>query len=565
MKTNLIQLILLSTFMFNSYAQVKEHKGKPLKSVRIEATDYLKKNISHDLQQSVGLKEFALKLDLEIDEKKLQEILGSPIENTNKLKGYDLPGLFVDGSDRYRHSIFREASKEDVILALKGVKIQLLYYEDHYTHEFMQDSLLKMVSYNLPLLNLAQIDIKVEKEAATYKSLIKSKEGKFLSFWNENFQTTTFAFLIGFFVLALLVAFSLKGGFGKVTEAIKNKTVGASSGANLQSNSPVKEQNSEYRGPVEADHFESYIQANSYLAEMVNKESKLCNEIILLKLIVADYMALTILFDVLPRDKREMFMANIDKEKRDAFKDYIVNQGSAFLKDEHRLKNEAVKMIKLIKVASLAPTDLYHIVMVNAASELKSHELKELMKAATIKEKAFLSEAMSPIQLAQMFQEDILGAQDLGGQNGELDKSETVDLIMKTGSFRHHNKSQTLSAKLIEVYAQIETNKGELLADSIGIEPSMRFDSLFQSNEKSALIYLESLDFSKLSSLFPLLTAKMQEKALISLPELLAERLKFANKNISSEGLTIKGEFYFYLRSLSQSENRLNIFDASAA
>jgi hypothetical protein len=266
--------------------------------------------------------------------------------------------------------------------------------------------------------------------------------------------------------------------------------------------------------------------------------------------------------DVLPKEKRELFLANLDQDKRDAFKDYIVTQGPAVLRDDQLLKAQVIKMIKLIKVASLSPLDLHRIVMVDVASEIKGRDLQILMKAANVKEKHFLSENLSIPELAQLFQQDLLSAEDLKDQNLSLNQSEMVDLIMKVGSIGYVARTQGISAKLIDVYAHIETGKGEILAETFGIGPEMRFENLFIGHQVEAMKYLEGLSFNSLVGLFPLLTPIMQEETLKYLPELLSERLKFSNKNITSEGLRLKSDFYFHLRSMARSEKSL-IVDAN--
>ena len=115
------------------------------------------------------------------------------------------------------------------------------------------------------------------------------------------------------------------------------------------------------------------------------------------------------------------------------------------------------------------------------------------------------------------------------------------------------------------MYAQIETSKAELLADTIGISPSLRFEFLFASYEQEGLKYIQDMDYNNLSALFPLLIENMQEKVLSCLPELLAERLKFSRKVINAESLKLKGEFYFYLKALSENDRSNAIGNSSLA
>ena len=564
MKNLILFILLITCLMATAHSrQGTVNKGKSFKSILLESTDHLKQNIARDLKQSVGMDEFIVKLQLEVNESKLKELRGIPTKSKNSLQDYELPGLFIDGTDNYSDSSLKDVTKEDILLSLKNVKIELSYYQDQYDQDFLKASLVKLVKFNLPLLRDDQIQITVTKEVAPYKKFLDKKEkekergGSFLNFWNDYYVSVSIALIVLALVLATFGYMVFYGGFGKITEAIKNKTVPVSDGNRIQSIPELRPQIPDYHENFGADDFESHVQAQSHLAEIVKREPKLCNEIVILKLLVSDYRSLVILLDVLPKDKRELFLANLDQDKRDAFKDYIVTQGPAVLRDDQQLKAQVIKMIKLIKVASLSPLDLHRIVMVDVASEIKGRDLQILMKAANVKEKHFLSENLSIPELAQLFQQDILSAEDLKDQNLSLNQSEMVDLIMKVGSIGYVARTQGISAKLIDVYAHIETGKGEILAETFGIGPEMRFQNLFIGHQVEALKYLEGLSFNSLVGLFPLLTPIMQEETLKFLPELLSERLKFSNKNITSEGLRLKSDFYFHLRSMALSEKSL--------
>ena len=129
MKNLILFILLITCLMATAHSkQSTVGKGKSFKSILLESTDYLKQNIGRDLKQSVGIDEFIVKLQLEVYESKLKELRGIPTKSKNSLQDYELPGLFIDGTDNYSDSTLKDLTKEDVLLSLKNVKIELSYY-----------------------------------------------------------------------------------------------------------------------------------------------------------------------------------------------------------------------------------------------------------------------------------------------------------------------------------------------------------------------------------------------------------------------------------------------------
>ena len=434
--------LMLFVLSFSLFAQDK----KGLESTKMEATHYLKQELVRELKQSIALDEFTLSVELDVDQKKLFKTLGISEMDWNKLQDMQLPGLFVEGQDGSSLSATKNVTKEDILMSLKQVKLSITYYQGNYSQEFLVASLKKLTTLNVANLKEAQISVTATLESAPYRaprtedviSKVLSKPldinmmaGPFQSFWDKNYKSIFIA--VGILVVALggFLAYSLKGGLGSLADVIKSKTFTSTSSASTPAAFRPTNVDRGPHGDYQTDHFESYLQANEYLATMTIKDAKVFNEVIMLKLMVEDYTSLIVLLDVLSKEKRENFTQNIDKSKKERFKEFIVTQGPAVLKDEALLKTEAIKMIKLVKVAALAPEELYEIVANDFVSNLNPKELSKLLKVADTNEKQFISEMLGSEQLAYLLQYDAINPEDLDAVGEKLSNSEIVDLLIK--------------------------------------------------------------------------------------------------------------------------------------
>jgi hypothetical protein len=557
--------------MLNAFASKELLNNKFIQVTEQEAKLQIKEQIAKEISRATGLNEFNLKIDIEINEKKLKDNLGVSEEDWKKIDGLRLPGLFVEGKEGMTLSPLRQATKEDIIFSLNKLEIEFSYYDINYKSEYLQQALQKILKNNYPQLSDTQFKINVNKDAAPYpkketgnqfmealsKPLqIDMKQGAFQEFWDQNYKMVLLGFAGIILTLSLVSTFLLRGGLGHLSETIKTKTVQTSSGQpnlsapNLTENYPS--QNREINSIP--DRFESYVHASQFLRNLIQNESKIFNEIILLKIMVEDFSSLTILLDVLPSEKKDIFLKNMESEKSDRFKHFIVTEGTGILKDENFLMDETVKLIKLIKIASLSPTELYSIVVTDLVQSMTVHEIKNLLAEAKEKEKFFLCDMVDESKLAELLQNDHLVAMDFQHDGEGFSKTELLDFLIKASQFKRHKKVKIKQEKLENIYAFIQTDKAEALADAIGLSASLRFEALFSQFEEESIKYLQAMDFNNLSQLFPLLTESMRETTLTALPALLAERLKFAKKSVSSQSLKIKGDFYFYLRSLAKTD-----------
>lgn len=558
MKIYTVILLLIAALPSLTSAQDRQTKNKQYQIAMMEAQAFAKAHLIQEIKGATGLNEFNLQVELEIDERKLKSVLGIIKDERNKHNGVQLPGLFMHGEEGNTVDLSL-AKKEDLLISLKRIKINLSYHQDKYPKTSLESVLERIVTYNYPKLLDSQKELTVSKEATPYLE-ISNKQGLFVSFWDEHFKTIFLALLV-FSALVVIVGFTLKLGLSRISDVIKSKNLASNDqGSRVTERNPsisAGQKPWQVSGP---EIFESYMQASEHLVTLMTKESKVCNEIIILKLMVEDFIGLTILLDLLPKDKKELFFNNLDSKKRERFKDYILGAGSSILREEAKLKEETIKMIKLIKITALSPEDLYRIVLVDLIGSLQPHEAQALLSKCSDVEKAFVCDQIGPAQIALYLQTEVLAASDLELEDSDLSKEESVELIIKASGLRKLVKSHSKQGKFEQVYAQIETSKAELLADTIGISPSLRFEFLFASYEQEGLKYIQDMDYNNLSALFPLLTENMREKVLGSLPELLAERLKFSRKVINAESLKLKGEFYFYLKEISENDrsNALN-------
>jgi hypothetical protein len=554
-----MKTILILLFVFLSLS-LQAQAG--LENLKMEASHHLKQELVGELKQSIGLEEFTLSVMVEVDQKNLHKALGIPEQNG---KNMHLPGLFIEGKEGSAHTGYSQASKEDILLNLKRVKINISYSQENYTQDFLIASLKKITAMNLPNLKDHQIEVTAVLGTAPYRKPntkvssqpvdVNLTPGPFQSFWDQNYKFILIAAGLVVFALSYFLTYSLKGGLGSLAEVIKSKTFSAGSNSSAgPSAATAKSQGPMAPAESGRDNFESYIQATEYLTTMISKDTKVFNELVILKLLVEDYTSLIILLDVLGKEKRDQFISNIDGDKKERFREFIVSQGHSVLKDEVFLKIEAVKMIKLVKVASLSPNELYEIVVNEFISSLNPAELAQLMKIADTAEKQFISGLMNSDQLALLIQNETISPDELDTESVKLSESEIIDLMIKSSAIRDGKKSAIRREKLESVYAQIETSKAEILADALGLEAHLRFEFLFTEFRDLGLKYLEGMNYEALSMLYPLLTEGMQKELLSSLPELLSERLALAKKKVNAESLKHKGDFYFYLRSLSNSQ-----------
>ena len=538
-----------------SFAQEAPLKNKSWRPALMEAQAFTKDQLTRDFKGATGLNEFILQVTLEIDERKLENILGNSRENVKKLDGFQLPGLFKPTKEGYSTIDLRQPTKEDLLISLKKIKVSVSYYKEKFPQASIEAIISKIIASNYPMLGDNQKEISILKEANHYPDEIRTKK-QTLSFWGENFKEIIFS---GLFIVLLVasIGLTLKGGMSKISEVIKSKKIESSPKSDRvndgQRSSEISKPSS-LKSPT-PETFESYVHASDHLANLVIKESKICNEIIVLKLMVEDFMGLSIMLDILAKDKKELFFNNLEHHKKERYKDFIVATGSEILNDEAKLKEETIKIIKLIKITALSPENLYRIVLVDLVTSLQEHETKSLIISCTNDEKAFVCDRIPPEQIAMFLQNETLSAEDIGMEVTDLTKEESVELIIKASSLKKWGKVLARQEKLELVYAQIEITKAELLAETIGIKPTMRFEFLFAKYQTEGLRYIQDMNYDELSALYPLLTKSMQEKVLESLPELLSERLNFSKKVINAQSLKLKGEFYFYLKAFSENDN----------
>jgi hypothetical protein len=558
----LFSFILFLVFSSVAFATQDNHS---FKVSRERATNELRLFLIRELQQSVGLKEFFVTVELTVDKEDLDKRI-KVFDAGESLSDVDLPGFYYSaGPDKMQLSDYTD---EMIFQHLKEVKIGLTYHQTNYSADFLNSKIKQVVKVKFPEMTEDSINVETKLEEAPYKTELKDNledilnrflssplkvmlaEKDFSRFWNANYKYI-FAFVAIFIGLSVAVlTFSLSGKIGSIADVIKSKTFG---GQGLLQTPPAQtlELKQASQGINHEETFESYVSALEHLRLMTQQEQKLFNEVLVLKLITEDFPTLLVILDVLQKERKDNFLGNMDKGKKERFKNYLVGSGQKALRDETFLKEQAVRTIKLIKVAALFPADLYYMVAVDLICSLGTNELSELITSSSSAEKAFVVELVGPNELAYLIQKDSLSVADIKSPSKVLSKEDIVELLVKAANILGKHRVQLRSEKLELIYSQLEAEKAETFAETVDLDPSIRFEFLFSAHKESALQYLQGLNFERIASIYPLLPSIIQEDLLNELPELLGERLKFTRRDISAESLKLKGEFYFYLRSLA--------------
>jgi hypothetical protein len=564
---NLNLHIILFCMMITStlvYAKTSLQGGK------LRVSNHLREIFTHELERSTGMKEFHLKVDVTINEDKLFEQLGGNVSDREQYSDIKLPGLYLEGQEQFWKDKFDQANMEDILLSLSTVKMSVQYNDVKHDEAFIKSSIYNIVASVLPSLaagglkldlsksvfNNSRAETQLNNPNDTLVETLKKplnvalEEGSFTKFLNDYY-----AYLIGgvFLLLGLFYLSQnivLKRGFNGLVDVIKNR---ASKSQAAASSAPRRAESTSQHIPDQLDlnSFKSYVEASQYLKDIAASEPRVFEEVLLLKFMAEDFSSIIVLMDVIPKSQREGFINNMEQEKRLRLKNFILDSGSALMKDDASMRGEAVKLIKLIKIASYSPGDLTRMVLSDICQSLDMNSMEKLLVACTQVEQSILVDFIAASNLALYVQSGTLAVETIQLIDSDPSHQDLLDIVIKASMIVGAKKSLLKREKLEEVYAQLETSKAEMLADTLGISSEFRLEYLFNKHSTLALEYLEALEFDELSALFCLLTEEMQEKLRGELPELLSERLNFSKKVVTHASLQAKGEFYKYLRSLS--------------
>jgi hypothetical protein len=536
---------------------------------RLKVANYLREHLVSDFARSTGMENFRVTVTVDIDQAKLLKGLTRTGEDLGKYEDLDLPGLYLQGQQEQQKNIIEKAELEDLLLAVDRADVALHHQESAYSESVLRDNLRKLVSDLLPAIGAEGIAVVVNqtdpllapvvRPPSSTQQLVQAlrkplgvvfDQGNFAKFFN-----TYFAHVIGgaglLFLLFLLSQYQvLRSGFSKVAESLSARPAATTMASTAQPTQALREA---VRGFAEApglDSFKSYLEASEHLKQTAAREPEIFEEILLLKLMSEDFRAILILMDVLNKKQKDAFLGNMAEDKKARFKSFIVEDGTRILKDDAALKQEAVKLIKLVTVASYAPEDLVAVILADACEGLPVGTMRRLLADCTDKEKIVLVDFIATDALAVLLHDGTIGMEALNLVEVEATHQELLDLVVRASLLIGHRRRDVKRGKLEQVYGQLETEKAELLADTLGIDPALRLDNLFARHETRALEYLEALDFGELAALYGFLAPETQARVLAQMPDLLAERLKFAKRTATHDSLKAKGVFYDFLRAL---------------
>jgi|GEM_PF-6532443 len=517
---------------------------------KLKLSQYLRKTLSQEMTRTIGLKEFHLNVDFNINNLKLNKQVGAESSKRGQYKTLELPGLYLEGQEEYWEQKPHQAAMEDMLLSIDKIKLILDYHQDTYAEADIRDALYAIVNTTIPGLKKTDIQIDVKKTLVQKKVGQNSAvvQGPFEKFWNTYYAHVLILSLLALTLFYVLHGFVLKQGFSSLADILKNKskTQTSSTSASIQNQQQVaKAINSS-----DFESFKSYLEAGKVLKEMSCSEPAIFEEIILLKVMAEDFSSILILMDVFPKGQKDSFINNMQPEKKGRFREFIVEHGTEFMQDDTMMKEEAIKLIKLIKLASYSPQDLATVILSDLCRGLQRSSLRKLILSCDDKEKSILIDYIPDDALAFYLNDGSIDLKYVDLEDEDVGHQELLELIIKGSMAMGPRKNLAKREKLEQVYGQLETNKAEILADTLGIHQDLRLESLFDVYKDQGHIYLQTLNFEELSSLYALLSSGMQKEILSSLPELLSERLKFSKRIVNHESLKAKGDFYNYLRSL---------------
>lgn len=545
MKTLILALLFFNINLMNAQAFDLSIENQ-------KVNDYLKEKTTQELKNSIGLDNFSIYVNTMLDEKEIYKKFNK--EESQPYQNLELPGLLLNTEEKKKEEVNKKIDITSLLSVVTKASVTIEYYDPRFSKELIEEKASKILSYHLTKTPIKNIHFEISQSEASFiveKPIsIDFKESEFSKFWNKNYKYI----LLASAILLSLVAFSssvyLKRGLSHLSKIIQEKKMG---GSQAQNNVP-QAQHKEFEASFDPKSinnldFESYVQASNYLKTLISNNLNVFSEIVMLKIMSEDYRTLTIMFDSLDKEKKDQLLKNMPQDKKIKFQEFIVSEGATFLKNENLLKQETIKVVKLLKLTSIAPHKINEIMVTDAIKGLTFDQIKIVTQALEERELPYFIDQIDELSLARLVHSGAISDEILRQESETLEEDEFASLLIKLTSFTWKKTTRLKQEKLEALYATLEHNKAELLADSIGLENRFRFEELFMKYKEEALNYIESLEFESLSLIYPMLSSKIKNEIIKSIPSLLAERLSFAKETNSEEGFFYKGEFYKYLRS----------------
>jgi hypothetical protein len=556
--------------------------NKKLKSTILNAKVKLKKIISDDFSKSSGLKQFSMDMKFKINFKKLEQVLGVSKKQWEKFDQYKLPGLFVDGEDGYGLMAVRNATVEDVIQAVSTVDIKLFFYNENFERGILKEHVKNAVLFNVPGIKERRIKLQIKfKQSPNMddgaprrffefdeeKALkVSMTESKFMAFWNKYYYILGPAAILILLGFVFWVLKSIKSGFASISETIENKNFTVSGGGGNRQKQEVSEQNKKSAGGEGVDTFSQYMKILMQLKELVNTESEIYNELILMVSIMEEFDYFIILMDALKKEDKEKLIRGLSEEKREHFKEYVVNNAVDSYEDTDKLVEKGKKLIQLIKVSSMDPKEFYKIILKDSLKMLSIDEFCSFLKEATKDELSFMLEFSNPVHLSYAIGKGFIAETMLSVREVvDLDKDEMIEMIVKLGASRTSQFATKTETGLKGLYAHLDANLEESLGSRLGVDPSQSFEALFMKYKKAAITYLMDYDFDDMVLIMALFSENMKLATMEEFPDLLKERLQAQKFEVTPYGIELKGLYYNYLKSLDEKASKDGELDSDQA
>jgi len=534
----------------------------------------LNSRIKAEILQSTGLKSFQVEAKYKVNYKGLEKSLGVVQQKNDNLDNYKLPGLFVENNSGYAGTFLRDVNSQDIIKNITSVDIKFFHNKGNFNKSVLTSVVKRAVKNNLTHLSVNRIGVEFEIEENPFgkdKDIVDvlsnplqidlgSKELKidfqrseFSQYLDENFKELGPMALVGLGLILIVGLGMFAWGASRVASSISNKDIkinmpsggSAAPTASAVTNAP---QVGSQSGPGQ-EEFKSYIEVLETLKGVMKIESDLLMEMILISSLTEDFVFLMIMFDILPKDQKNKLITNLDPSVQKKFKEYLVNGAMKSYENEKELKAKAIKLIKLVKVSSLDPGELYKIILSDYCGTVNTQNLCQFIQECNKSELSFLVDIVEPVVISFAINKEYIDASDVFVREvTNFEKQDIVELIVKMSMFIKKATVPSEENKLHQVFAYMNSKNDADVIEEMGIDPRFTMANLFYKHEAKASEYLNGLSFEQMTLVCALLPDEVVSTFTSSLPELLQERIGVVTFKMTPEGAQLKGDFYLFLK-----------------
>ena len=242
-------------------------------------------------------------------------------------------------------------------------------------------------------------------------------------------------------------------------------------------------------------------------------------------------------------EQREFSLTRLAKQENSSAEKIVAKYSQNLL--ELQQSSKLTEMAELFKLCLLRSSSLKTVVLIDTIKKLSSFDLNNLYKEASPSEQQFLLSHLSEASVGQLIS---LESIDEFKKAGEDSEEEVVSSLTKLiGAQRKLTEQKHHQERNLRIYSQMPSKEAEIFADQMLIESDLRLNALFENYKTEGMNFFKSLPLEKRGNLVSPLDTEIRKELTSSLPEILAERLKFYRTPQTSAAGTLKGEFYFYL------------------